>query len=166
MLIFRPEEAKERLLLHLINSSYHQLSYDEAALAVDQSANIEEKVHYAPQQPSEPPPTKRLRAQADDIAEAVVSRLGLASGSGGNGTETALATTAATPCEQDIVLRRQTFLSVLDSIKRASLVVRQAQRLAHAANRAYTDEAANLEGIQSDLQNILDENDTETGLRF
>ena len=55
----------------------------------------------------------------------------------------------------NLTVRRVDFQAIVDSLNRASLAVRQAQRLAGAANRAFADEAANLDSIKSTLESIL-----------
>ena len=126
-----------------MKSSYHGLSGPDACAMAEASTVLEKdcdpawkRARKAPEPPTQPPPLRALgAAMQQQAAEQLPSDLSIVG--------------------ENISVRRVDFQAIVDSLNRASLAVRQAQRLAGAANRAFADEAANLDNIKSTLESIL-----------
>ena len=134
------EECRERLLAHLVESGFHKMNANDAMSLTD-SEILQTETYDLPRKrprpPSLPPPQP---VPVDD-------------------DNTSLATHSDPIIGSDITLRRMDFQSILDSVSRSVLAVRQAQRLAAAATRAFSDEASNLENIKSALESIQAESE-------
>ena len=134
------EEVHERLVAHLMKSSYHGLSGPDACAMSEASTVLEKdcdpawkRARKSPEPPTQPPPLRALgAAMQQQPAEQLPSDLSIVG--------------------ENISVRRVDFQAIVDSLNRASLAVRHAQRLAGAANRAFADEAANLDNIKSTLE--------------
>ena len=140
------EEVHERLVAHLMKSSYHGLSGPDACAMSEASTVLEKdcdpawkRARKSPEPPTQPPPLRALgdgmQQQHPQAAEQPPSDVSIVG--------------------ENISVRRVDFQAIVDSLNRASLAVRQAQRLAGAASRAFADEAANLDNIKSTLESIL-----------
>ena len=140
------DDAKVRLVHHLTKSSYHSLSKAEATdmaenVAWELSGEHEEDEQQVPQckrpRPSEPRPP----AIPPDMSVRI---------------EQALAPFGGPPVMgESVTIRRVEFQGIVDSVNRATVAVRQCQRLSAAASRAFADEASHLDSVKATLENIL-----------
>ncbi len=144
-------EARERLSLHLQRSGNHNMEKDEAdhhaeAADIEQGEHSPQPQQKRPRPPSSEPPASLIVDQvAAEVERRVVQRIGALEDVGSVGP--------------DVRIRRVDFQAIVDSVARAELAVRQAQRLSSAASRAFSDEAAVLSQVKMTLEDIAANND-------
>ncbi len=171
------EECKERVLAHLIKSTYHQMEVADAQILADDVEIVEVEYEEEPQtkrpkaRPTPPPrgPDEAVLLRSREemqkmIEDRVVERLQQQQQQQPPGYQPEEVTEAqaddqlavvANPGDHVVYMRVGELQAVIDSMQRASFTVRQAQRLASAAARAYADEAANIDSIKADLERTL-----------
>ena len=124
-----------------MKSGYHKLPAEDAFAIADEVVwewDVWVEHRKRPTPPAEAPPAPKRKAIEQEVAEEF------------DDVQEKLATIG-----KDIKMRRVDFQTIVDSVNRVSLAVRQAQRLSAAASRAFIDEAANLDNIKSGLESIL-----------
>jgi hypothetical protein len=151
------DEAKQRLITHLMRSGHHMLPKEDAeVIAADVELEEDEyktkpqeqpqrKRQKGPQQPQEPPADivhRAVELAVHNIAMGTMACRDVASGSGD------------TSYVEHVNIRSGDFMAAIDCTVRATAAARQAQKLAQAASRAFADEVAALDSVRTMLETI------------
>jgi hypothetical protein len=138
------DDTKNRLIGHLVNSSYHQMDLCDATQLADEVEILSDTwadrfepppKRHRPQPPSAPPPAQELSYIKDEQVDQEETILSIVP-------------------EDHVVFSKVQFQMLADSLGRASLAVKQAARLSAAAARAFQDESANIDHAKATLESI------------